>query len=118
MRYRLAGIAMVAAISLSACQSGRSSRSNPTAFCSAVKKLAVQSAGIRDDPTPSLIKAEATSLQHLEGIAPPELESAVTTEADAWNQYVKTGNQSELVGQKYAAANDQIETWLGEYCTQ
>lgn len=118
MRYRLAGIVMVAALSLSACQSGRSSRSNPTAFCSAVKKMAVQSAGIRDDPTPSLVKGEADSLEHLERIAPPELESAVKTEADAWNQYVKTGNQSGLVGVKYAAADDQIETWLGEYCKQ
>jgi len=117
MRNCLIGIVIAAALSLSAC-SGRSTRSKPTAFCSAAKQNAVQFAGIQDNLTPSLAKGEAASLQHLVGIAPKEIESAVQTEADAWNQYVKTGNHSELVGNKYAAADDQIETWLGAYCKQ
>jgi hypothetical protein len=115
MRVCLIGIFVAAALSLSAC-SRRSTSSNPTAFCSALKKIAVQSAGLQDNPTPSLAKEQAASVQQLVGIAPVELESAVKTEADAWNQFVKTGNHSELVGKKYAAATDEVNTWAEEYC--
>lgn len=116
MRNCLTATVIAVALVLSACNSGRSSRSNPTAFCSALKKIAVQSAGFQDNPTPSLAKEQAASVQQLVGIAPPELESAAKTEAAAWNQFVKTGNHSELVGKKYAAATDEINTWAAEYC--
>ncbi len=115
MRVCLVSMIVVAALSLCACN-GRSSDSNPKAFCSALKKIAVQSAGFQDNPTPALAKEQAAAVQQLVGIAPVELESAVKTEADAWNQFVKTGDHSELVGKKYAAATDQVNTWAEEYC--
>ena len=115
MQACLMGIVIVVALVFSACN-GRSSASNPTAFCSAVKKMSVQYAGLQDNPTPSLAKEMAASVQQLVGIAPVEIESAVKTEADAYNQYVKTGNHSELVGKKFAAANDQINMWEANYC--
>ena len=115
MRNCLTGIVVAVALALSACN-GRSSSSNPAAFCSALKKIALQSVGLHDNPTPALERAQAASMQQLVGIAPPELESAVKMEADAWNQFVKTGNHSELVGKKYAAATDEVNTWAAEYC--
>ncbi len=115
MRNCLLGVVIAMALALSACN-GRSSDSNPKAFCSALKKIAVQSAGLQDNPTPSAVKEQAASVQQLVGIAPVEIESAVKTEADAWNQFVKTGNHSELVGKKYAAATDEVNTWAEEYC--
>jgi len=117
MRNCLIGIVIAAALSLSAC-SGRSTRSNPTAFCSAVKKNAVEFAGLEDNPTPSLVKGEAAAVQKLVGIAPKEIESAVQTEADAYSQLAKTGNSSELQGKKFAAADDQINMWITAYCKQ
>jgi hypothetical protein len=105
---------VVAALSLCACSRGDSRAS----FCAAIKKMGVQYAGLQDNPTPALIKSAAASAQRLVGIAPAEIKSAVKTEADSYNQWAKTGNPSALEGNKFSAADDQINTYVSEYCKQ
>ena len=99
MRIGLMCIAVVGALCVSAC-SERSTDSNPTAFCSAYKKVNVaiqlqhQQAGQLPKPTnakaaaselaPILQKEKeiAAAYQKVAGVAPTDIESAVQTRAD------------------------------------
>ncbi len=117
MRTVLISTVIACALALSACNE-RSTASNPTAFCTAAKKSYVEFSALSgmSNPTPADAKAYAASLTKLEGIAPEQIESAVKTSADTWNQFVKTGDHAALEGERYAAAVNQINAWESQFC--
>jgi hypothetical protein len=101
---------------LAACGGGGGS--SASAFCGKVATLSEKYGGLSDNPTPSLVKQAATAAQQLVGGAPSVIKTAVKTEADAYSQYAKSGDDTALTSDAFSGADDQITNWESDHCKQ
>lgn len=110
----------VAVLFLAGCSGGGSGGGggNASSFCQKLTDMSVQFAGLQNNPTQTLIQQAASAAENLVSIAPSQIETAVKTEADAYQQWAKTGDSSALQTDAFSTADSQISNWTSAYCKQ
>jgi hypothetical protein len=113
---KAAAISITAALALGACGGGGSS--SASGFCKKLSGLSVQFAGLQDSPSASLVRKAAAAADKLPSSAPGAIKSAVKTEVTAYDEWAKSGNDSEMNSNAFSAADDQINAWTSSNCKQ
>jgi hypothetical protein len=116
---KVAAVSVTAALALGACGGGHgSSASSASSFCDRLSNLSVQFAGLPDSPSRALVRQAAAAADQLHGRAPGAIESALATEAHAYDEWAKTGDDTVMDSNVISEADDTIGAWESSNCKQ